>query len=105
MATLIYFGDVLEHSHYRVQPINTSCAYDSKMASHSMLALTNAGCLLYFIQDEPKEAAHVQSMWPLTPRGVGSVYTRVNGSTVLHWWLMLSTFDVAIITEKRTVVK
>ena len=70
-----------------------------------MSRLTNAGCLLYFIQDEPKEAAHVQSMWPLTPRGIGSVYTRVNGSTVLHWWLMLSSFDVAIITKKRSVVK
>ena len=33
------------------------CAYDSEMASPSMNRLTNASCLLYFIQDEPKEAA------------------------------------------------
>ena len=68
-----------------------------------MLRLTNAGCLLYFIQDEPKEAAHVQSMWPLTLRGVDLVYTGLTGRR-FYTGLMVSTFDVAIITQKRTVV-
>ena len=83
-----------------MEAINTSCAYDSKMATHSMLALTNAACLLYFIQDGPKEAAHVQSMFPLNPAGGGLGLHRVNGLTVLHWSNGFNFFDVAIITQE-----
>ena len=50
-----------------------------------MSRLTNAGCLLYFIQEQPKEAAYVQSMWPISRHGGDSpltgrwFYTGLNG--------------------------
>ena len=71
------------------------CAYDSEMASPSMNRLTNASCLLYFIQDEPKEAACTQSMWPLTPQGADAVYKELTGRG-FYTGLMVSFFGIII---------